>query len=212
MGLLIIVVLYLLVNLSYYQVVGFDAMKTDREAAYTLVQKIAGSRAAQVFSFLLFFGVLSYINALLLSNPRVMFAMSTEGSLPKVFGQQNERGVLTVSLTVFTAICLVVLFFSQQFETLLSFSIFLDCFGFVFSTGALFLLRPKTRAKEAEGIFTMKRLYPWATVFFMLAYVFVGASIAMDDPATAGIGLLVLAGLIGLYLVVNKMRGQRSQH
>ncbi|MFX7021337.1 amino acid permease, partial [Acinetobacter baumannii] len=83
-------------------------------------------------------------NALLMSNPRVMYAMSDEGTLPKIFGKQNEQnGVLTVSLTVFAALCIVILFFAQTFEKILNFTIFLDCFGMVASSATIFMLRKR---------------------------------------------------------------------
>lgn len=211
-GIIIIISLYLLVNLSYYYVVGFDQMKGDREVAFTLIEKIAGTGAANLFSFLLFFGVLAYVNALLLSNPRVMYAMSTERVLPTIFGTINRRGVLTVSLTVFTAVCLIVLFFSQQFESIMSFSIFLDCFGMIASTGALFILRPKTKHKEAEGIYKMKRLYPWLTILFITAYLFIGGSIAIAHPEYALTGTGTLAVFVLIYFIARAFRKKVLSH
>jgi APA family basic amino acid/polyamine antiporter len=35
--------------------------------------------------------VLAYVNVLLLSNPRVMFAMSKDGILPAAFKKRNEK-------------------------------------------------------------------------------------------------------------------------
>ncbi|MDO9157084.1 MAG: APC family permease, partial [Sediminibacterium sp.] len=108
-GIAIIIVLYLLVNFSYYQIVGFEQMKGEKEIAYVVIDKVFGARGAAIFSFFLFFGVLAYVNALLMSNPRVMYAMSDEGTIPKIFSKQNEKnGVLVVSLTVFTLTCLLI--------------------------------------------------------------------------------------------------------
>ena len=67
-GIAIIIVLYLLANFSYYMIIGFDNMKGEREIAYALIQKTFGDQAANIFSFFLFFGVLAYVNALLMSN------------------------------------------------------------------------------------------------------------------------------------------------
>ncbi|MGC3979614.1 MAG: amino acid permease [Paludibacteraceae bacterium] len=39
----------------------------------------------KVFDLAMVLSVLAYVNVILLSNPRVMFAMSEEGMLPKVF-------------------------------------------------------------------------------------------------------------------------------
>ncbi len=200
-GIAIIIGLYLLVNLSYYNIIGFNNMKGEREIAYSLMQKIAGKNGADVFSFFLFFGVLAYVNALLMSNPRVMYAMSTEGSLPKMFGKQSSKNqVLTVSLTVFAAICIVILFFAQTFEKILNFTIFLDCFGMVASSATIFILRKRTKHLDGTGIYKMK-LYPILPLIFIACYLFVGASIAIQTPDTALTGVVVLAAFMVIYFL-----------
>lgn len=201
-GIAIIISLYLLVNFSYYQIIGFEQMKGEREIAYTLIQKVFGDRGAAIFSFLLFLGVLAYVNAILMSNPRVMYAMSEEGSLPKIFSKQSEKNnVLVVSLTVFAAICIVILFFAQTFEKILNFTIFLDCFGMVASSATIFILRKRTQYLDGTGIYKMK-WYPFLPIVFMLAYLFVGISIAIQTPETALVGVLVLGAFVGLYFVL----------
>lgn len=208
-GIGIIITLYLLVNFSYYAIIGFDQMKGEREIAYVVIDKIFGLQGAAIFSFFLFFGVLAYVNALLMSNPRVMYAMSDEGTLPKIFGKQNEQnGVLTVSLTVFAALCIVILFFAQTFEKILNFTIFLDCFGMVASSATIFMLRKRTRDLDNKGIYKMK-LYPLFPVLFILTYLFVGISIAIQTPETAVTGVLVLAAFIGIYFITKSIQKNR---
>jgi APA family basic amino acid/polyamine antiporter len=203
-GIAIIIVLYLLVNLSYYNIIGFEQMKDEREIAYVVIAKVFGENGARIFSGFLFLGVLAYVNGLLMSNPRVMYAMGEDGSLPKIFAGRNEKtGVLTFSLTLFTAACIIILFFMRKFEELLSFTIFLDCFGMVLSSATIFWFRKKTKYLDNTGIFKMK-LFPLAPVIFIAAYTFVGISIAMDYKnnnyaAVTGIG--VLAVMIAIYFL-----------
>lgn len=207
-GIAIIIILYLLVNLSYYTIVGFDNMKGEREIAYVVINKTFGKNAADLLSFFLFFGVLAYVNALLMSNPRVMYAMSTEGVLPKAFSRQNPKNeVLTVSLTVFAALCIVILFFAQTFEKILNFTIFLDCFGMVASSATIFVLRKRTKHLDGTGIYKMK-LYPVLPLIFMAAYMFVGISITIQTPMIAVIGLSVLAGFMIIYFIVRGASGK----
>ena len=203
-GIAIIITLYLLVNMSYYHIIGFENMKGEREIAYSLMYKVFGKTGADIFSFFLFFGVLAYVNALLMSNPRVMYAMSTEGALPKVFGKQSEKNdVLFFSLTIFTAMCLVILFFAQTFEKILNFTIFLDCFGMVASSATIFVLRKRTKHLDGSGIYKMK-LYPLLPLIFMSAYLFVGISITLQTPKIAVIGLSVLAVFMMIYFIGQK--------
>ncbi len=207
-GITVIIVVYLLANLSYFNVVGFDSMKNEREVAFVVMDKVFGTRGAEIFSAFLFLGVLAYVNGLLMSNPRVMYAMGADGSLPKVFAKQNEKNnVLTFSLTVFAAICIVILFFSQQFEKILTFTIFLDCFGMVLSSATIFWFRKKTKHLDGTGIYKMK-LFPVMPVIFILAYLFVGTSIAFADPKAALIGIGVLAVFILIYFLFNHKRAK----
>ncbi len=210
-GIAIIIGLYLLVNLSYYTIVGFESMKDEHEIAYVLMNKTFGKTGADIFSFFLFFGVLAYVNALLMSNPRVMYAMAGEGVLPKIFAKQNPKNeVLTVSLTVFAAMCFIILFFAQTFEKILNFTIFLDCFGMVASSATIFVLRKKTKHLDGTGIYKMK-FYPYLPIIFMAAYLFVGISIAIQTPVTALVGLAVLAAFMLIYFVVKRGKGAQIE-
>lgn len=202
-AILAIIALYLLVNLSYYNIVGFNQMKGEREIAYVVIDRIFGSTGARVFSVFLFLGILAYVNGSLLSNPRVMFAMGDDRSLPGIFAKRNDKtNVLTFSLTVFTAICIIILFFSQEFEKILAFTIFLDCFGMILSAATIFWFRKKTKHLDNTGIYKMK-LFPLMPIIFILAYLFVGVSIAIDDPGAALTGLGVLAVFVVLYFLLH---------
>ncbi|MEQ1796316.1 MAG: APC family permease [Lacibacter sp.] len=208
MGIAIIIGLYLLVNMSYYNLVGFNQMKGEREIAYVVIDKIFGTTGATVFSAFLFLGVLAYVNGLLMSNPRVMYAMGEDGSLPKLFAKQNEKNnVLTFSLTIFAAMCLVILFFAQEFEKILTFTIFLDCFGMVLSSATIFWFRKKTKHLDGTGIYKMK-LFPLMPLIFIAAYLFVGISISVADSAAALTGLAVLAVFVLIYFLFHKKKVQ----
>ena len=203
-GIALIIVLYLLVNLAYYKVLGFDNLSRQREIASVVAAKLFGPTGGTVFSALLFLSVLAYVNVLLMSNPRVMFAMSDDGVLPAIFKRKSEkREVLTISLSTFSAICIVILLFANTFDKILSFTIFLDCFGMATSAGAIFMLRRRTKHLDGTGIYSMKA-YPWLPLIFIAAYVFVGISISIDTPRIAITGIAVLAACMGLYFVTRK--------
>jgi len=205
-GILVIIGLYMLVNLSYYNVVGFNQMKGEREIAYVVIDRIFGSGGASVFSAFLFLGVLAYVNGSLLSNPRVMYAMGEDGSLPKVFAKFNSKtNVTTFSLTIFTALCIVILFFAQEFEKILTFTIFLDSFGMILSAATIFWFRNKTKHLDGTGIYKMK-LFPLFPVIFILAYLFVAISITLADPNAALTGIAVLAAFVVLYFLLHLMK------
>jgi basic amino acid/polyamine antiporter, APA family len=214
-GISIIILLYLTINYAYIKVIGFNTMhlQETKNIAAIMASKIFGVNAERILSGFLFLSVLAYVNVLLMSNPRVMYAMSEDKILPPIFMQRNEKtDVLTVSLSVFAAICALIVFWAKEFDTILSFTIFLDCFGMVLSAGTIFILRKKTRHLDGTGIYRMK-LYPLLPLIFMTAYLFVAISIAIDyrnNKNAALIGITVLAVFTGLYFAVNGIKKTKT--
>lgn len=205
-GILLIISLYLAVSYAYYNAIGFDNLKTSRGIASIVAEKMFGPTGKTAASILLFVAVLAYVNVLLLSNPRVMFAMSKDGILPVAFSKVNEkRDVLTVSLTVFAAAGVIVLFFMDSFNKILNFTIFLDSIGMASSAATIFILRKRTKNLDGTGIYKMK-LYPLLPLIFITAYVFVGISIAFDTPKLALIGTSVFAGFLLIYFLVTYLK------
>lgn len=139
-----------------------------------------------------------------MSNPRVMYAMSEDGILPKMFSKKDEkRDVLTVSLTVYAIISVVVLFFADTFDKILSFTIFLDSIGMVLSAGTIFIIRKRTKHLDPSTIYSMK-MFPLVPLVFIAAYVFVAISIALDKPDTALTATGVLSAFLVIYFVTRK--------
>lgn len=207
-GILVIVSLYLLASFAYYKVIGFQALKYPDPGspgiAAIIAEKMFGPAGGYAASILLFIAVLAYVNVLLLSNPRVMYAMSEDGILPASFKKKDEKkGVLTVSLTVFSAACIVVLFFADTFDKILSFTIFLDSIGMATSAATIFVLRKKTKHLDGTGIYSMK-LYPLLPIIFILTYLFVGTMIAVENWRYAVIGFSVLGSFLLIYFIAKR--------
>jgi len=205
-GIVVIILLYLSVSFAYYKIIGFEELKNAKGIAALVAERMFGPAGKFAFSILLFIAVLAYVNVLLLSNPRVMFAMSEDGILPKAFSKKDEkRDVLTVSLTIYALLSVVILFFADTFDKILSFTIFLDCIGMAFSAATIFIIRKKTKHLDKKQIYTM-RFFPLMPIVFISAYLFVAISITIDKPQTALIGSAVLAAFLVLFFVTKKSR------
>jgi APA family basic amino acid/polyamine antiporter len=208
---MVIILLYLSVSLSYYLLIGFQDLKGAKGIASIVAEKMFGITGKNIASVLLFVAVLAYVNVMLLSNPRVMFAMSEDGMLPVSFKKKDQkRDVLTVSLTVFAAICVVVLFFADTFEKILSFSIFLDSIGMATSAATIFIFRKRTKHLDNTGIYTMK-YYPWIPLIFVITYVFVWVTIGISFPKYALIGTIVFLSFLLIYFLAKRFMKKREK-
>ena len=205
-GIIIIIGLYTLVNLSYFKILGFEDLKQQNEVARVVASRLMGPTGGNVFSGFLFLSVLAYVNVMLLSNPRAMYAMSEDKVLPAIFSKKIKgKEVMVVSLTVFAAICIITLLFARTFDRILSFTIFLDSLGMATAAGAIFLLRRRTRNLDNTGIYSMKG-YPLQPIVFMAAYLFVAFSVFRQSPRTAGIGTLIFFAFLAIYWITRIFR------
>lgn len=206
-GIALILCLYLIINYAYIQVIGFDQLKQSSNIAALMAEHVFGEKAARVLSVLLFLSVLGYVNGSLMNNPRVMQAMGEEKALPALFARRTEKNnVLFLSLTTFAMLSVIVVFWAETFDRILSFSIFLDSLGMVLSAATIFIFRRKQGKSHVETAFRLK-WYPLLPLIFIAAYAFVAGSIAFHSPFTALLGLGILFLLILGYFLFRKLWG-----
>lgn len=200
-GLGIIITLYMAINYAYVKVIGFEQLKSAQSIAAILAGQIFGPTGFTILSVLIFLSVLGYVNVNLLSNPRAMYAMGEEGALPKVFTRKTKKNdVMVVSLTLFTILAIITLFYAQTFDKILNYTIFMDGAGMIFSAATIFYLRKKTAHLDKSTIYTMK-LYPLMPLIFIAAYLFVAISIYNDDPNAALNGIYIFLGFVAIYFI-----------
>ncbi len=210
-GILIVIVLYLLINLSYYKVLGFEELKSAKGIAALVAGKLFGPFGKSLFAILLFLAVLAYVDVMLLSNPRVMYAMSKDGVLPAVFGKKyGKREVLTVGLTVFSLIAMIVIFYAETFDRILGFVMILDSLGMASSAATLFYFRRKANQSTTNGIYKI-RFYPWMPLLFISTYIFVGIACITANPAYGVTSLIVILVLILIYFGIKRFTENKTQ-
>ncbi len=211
-GIGIIMVLYLAINYTYYKIIGFENLKEAESVAAILAGAIFGERGFTIFSILLFLSVLAYVNVTLMSNPRVMYAMSDEGILPAMFKRTSSRtNVMAVSLTTFTAFCLISLFYAKTFDEILNYVIFLDSIGMATSAATIFILRKKTAHLNPADIYKIK-FYPLVPLIFIASYLLAGLSIAINTPKAAVVSTIIFAIFFFLYFILKKIRSNSKKN
>lgn len=201
-GIIIIILLYLTVNYAYVQVIGFDKMKNATSIGALLFEAWFGPTGGKIFDFAMFISVLAYVNILLMSNPRVMYAMSKDGVLPKLFSYQHPKTqALVPGLITFSVITVAVTFFGKGVDNILGFSIFLDSMGFITCALALLILRYRKVNDELVQPGFLSKIIPAIAIVFMLAYGIVATAVVLDNwkAALTGVGLLLL--FVAVYFV-----------
>ena len=200
-GILVVLFLYLAINYTYIQVIGFDQMKNANAIGSLLFEAWFGKFGAKVFDFAMVLSVLAYVNVILMSNPRVMFAMSEDKVLPAIFQKKHPKtDALVPGLTVFAITTILVTFFGKGVDDVLSFSIFLDCMGMSTSAATLLILRRKKQGDDAVTG-ALRKWTPIFCVVFVLSYALVASAVVIDKPYSALTAIILLCIVLILYRV-----------
>lgn len=205
-GIAIILSLYLLVNFSYYHVLGLEGLKTTTALAAEMAGILLGDYAFKFVAIVMFIGVMAYVNASILSNPRVYYAMAEEKILPAIFKRVNERTqVQEFSVTVFVVFMIVTLFLTSSFSKVLNYVMFFDSISLASAAAALFVLRHRAKKNgDPEGIYKM-RGYPWMPAIFIVIYSLVNVSVMVSNPQAATIGMVLFVSGLPLYWGLKKL-------
>ncbi len=195
-GIAIILMLYLSINISYYNVLGMDGIRSSTALASDMAEHILGSSASKVIAVVMFLSVMAYVNASIMSNPRVYYAMAEDKVLPPIFKRLNEKTqVQEFSTSFFVAFMVITLFLTSSFSKVLNYVMFFDSISLITASAAIFVLRHRARSNPVDPNIYKIPFYPWLPAIFVITYTLVNASILVSNPIAATIGfVLFLSG------------------
>lgn len=200
----IILILYLLINVCYVMVLGFENVKASPVVAASLAKQMFGNAGEAFASVVIFISVLGFLNSAFMYNPRIWYAMAEDHVLPKIFSRVNEKKqVQEFSLTLFTALILIMFFSLGTFERLLSYVMFTDTISLASAAACIFILRNKMKSNAPyHGFRVANSIIP---IIFILTICFVTVNVILDDPRRSLIGAIVLAGGFPLYYLFRRI-------
>jgi basic amino acid/polyamine antiporter, APA family len=205
-GMAIILTLYLLVNFSYFRVLGFEGLKNSTTLAADVARVLLGDYAFKTIAIIMFLSVMAYVNASIMSNPRVYYAMAEDKVLPSIFKKVNNRTqVQEFGVTIFVAFIVLTLFFSSSFIQVLGYVMFFDSISLITASAAIFVLRHRAKQSgDPAGIYIMKG-YPWMPACFIIVYALVNISVLVSNPQASLIGFILFLSGFPLYLLLRKL-------
>jgi basic amino acid/polyamine antiporter, APA family len=185
---------------------GFEGLKNSTTLAADVARVLLGENAFKIVAIIMFLSVMAYVNASIMSNPRVYYAMAEDKVLPPIFKRVNNRTqVQEFAVTVFVAFIVLTLFFSSSFTQVLGYVMFFDSISLITASAAIFVLRHRAKNNgDPEGIFKM-RGYPWLPAFFIIVYTMVNISVLVSNPQASLIGFILFLSGFPLYLGLRKL-------
>lgn len=190
-GVLLIISIYILVNLALLYVLPLSTLADSKLPAADAVQRLFGPGSAQVVTFLLMISIMGIINAQIMFNPRVIFAMGRDGLFFPFVTHVNAGGT-PVNATVLTAGASILMILTNTYSKLSDIATFFFVLCYASCFAALIRLRQTepelSRPVRAWG-------YPvstWVLLIASLAFL-LGVVIGDFSSSMYAIGFIVVS-------------------
>jgi APA family basic amino acid/polyamine antiporter len=190
-GTLFVVAVYVVLNCAYYAVLNPSQIGAAGSAAAAAIQIAYGAPAVRSVSVLIIICILVATNGMILTGPRVYYAMARDGIFFSELGVINERSKVPARALYIQCAWSSVLVLTGSFQQLFTSVIFTAWIFYGLAVGAVIVLRVKQPA--ADRGFRVPG-YPVLPLLFVVAAAVVVASTIASSPlrAAMGVGLLLL--------------------
>jgi APA family basic amino acid/polyamine antiporter len=204
LGMLLILGLHLALNYTYYNVLGFPGLQQSNLIAADTARVLFGPWGELFFSIAIFLSVLGFINATMLSLPRVYYALADDKILPPAFKRVNSKTqVQEFALTFLIATTLVSLLMLDTFEQIVNYVMSVDSIALASAAATIFVFRKKAGDNDTHKGFKMLG-YPWLPAFFVLFLLAIAVNVIVTDPGSAAVGWILFLGGAPLYFLLQR--------
>ncbi len=202
-----LIVLYVLANVGYVAAIGPAAAAQSSHVAADATASVFGSFSGKLLSVLALVSIFSATNGLVLTAPRLYFAMARDGLFFARLAKVSERFGTPAEAIVLLSCWSALLALTGTFQQLLTYVVFA---GWIFyGLGALAVFPSRRRSPDAVRPFRTPG-YPLTPVLFALAAALLVANTMYGQTRQAVIGLaVVLLGTPVYYLW--RARSRRGQ-
>ncbi|GAB6096147.1 amino acid permease [Desulfatiferula olefinivorans] len=204
-GTLIVAALYVLLNVVYLYALPPSAMMGVMEIGAVSAVALFGDGISRLFSAAVTLGLLSVISAMILTGPRIYYAMAEDGVFFSTFMRiDSKRKTPTRSIMLQAGIA-IVLVMSASFEALLIYIGFTLSLFAMLTVAGLMRLRMRGEGKNHRGYTTFA--YPLTPLLFIAGNLWIIVFSVKSRPMGALFGLATMGiGLLAYGLFTRKTR------
>ena len=193
--------LYLMANLAYLAALGPESAGHTETIAATSVATVVGPRAAKIVALTILISVFSAANSVLLTAPRVFYAMAADGlffrKLAEVHPRFHTPAIAVITLGAWSA----VLACMGRFQQLINYAIFVAWIFYGLAAAAIFYYR--RRQPDLKRPYRVPG-YPLTPLLFVAAAVALVLNVVISSGKNAIVGLAMVALGLPVFLVWRK--------
>ena len=200
-GVLILIGVYVFANLGYLAALGTAGVANSNRVAATALATVVSPAVAKAVTFAILISMFSAANSIVLTAPRVYYAMAKDGLFFRRLAEVHPRFGTPAFAVAATAFWASVLAATGTFEQLLTYVVFVGWMFYALAAATIFVYR-----KRETGDSQKYRVpgYPWTPAVFIAVVAAFVLNTIIAQPARAAIGLGVVLTGAPAYLIWRK--------
>ena len=195
-GVIIVTIVYILTSFAFVYLVPLDQVTSGETFAAQAGEVLFGRAGGMIFSLIVVISVLGSITAVVMSAPRVYFAMARDGVFFPSVAALHKRFETPARAIALQAVLASVLVIAGSFNKILSYFLFVVVVFIALSVAALFVLR----REDSTAVRYLTPAYPVTPIVFLVMIVFTLVLLGGQDTKHAFLGVAVVALGFPVYL------------
>jgi APA family basic amino acid/polyamine antiporter len=188
-GVAIVTTSYAALNLVYLRVLPIDAVRTSTRIAADAADALAGRGGAGVMAVLVMVSSAGALTGIVLTGPRVYFAMARDGLAPRWLEDVHPRFGTPARAIVLQGIWSSVLAATGAFRQLFTTVVYTEWLFFALMAAGLFVLRRRPTYQPSYRCWG----YPIVPIVFVLSSLAIVVNQFASTPGQAAVGLGLVA-------------------
>jgi len=203
---LIVITVYVLMNIFYIYALPIPEMKGVIEIAGYAYNSLFGPRAARMVSLAIIFAILGSLNSVILTAPRVYYAMARDGIFFKKAGIVHPRYRTPYFSLIFQSGVAALLILWGNFYQLLAYVVFVMLLTSIATATGVVILRIRfphlNRPYKVWG-------YPYTTLIFLFTYVWIAFKVFCGKPYESLLGIIITLSGIPFYFYWRRIKEKK---
>lgn len=205
-GMLFVMLVYILINLSYVNVIGIEKLAFSDNAIGLISNKLFGKVGSFLISIGIIISILGTLNGFALTGIRIPYAMAKNRHFVfnEFFSSLHERFATPINSSILIYILSILYIFTRSFNRLTDLAMFSTWIFYVLFFFGLFLIR-KRYGKNDGGYNTF--LYPLTPLVAILSGLYILINNIISNPMDSIFSILItLIGFPVYIIFVNKAK------
>jgi len=195
-GVIVVTIVYVLTSFAFVYLVPLEQVTSGETFAAQAGEVLFGRAGGWIFSSIVVIAVLGSLAAVVMSAPRVYFAMARDGVFIPSVAVLHKRYETPARAIALQAVLASVLVVAGSFNEIVSYFVFVVVVFIGLTILALF----KFRREDTQGVSYLTPGYPVTPIVFLVLIILMLVLLAGSNPMQAFLGVAVVALGFPVYL------------